>query len=72
MTAYDIRTSLLKMGINNLIEFGYPTVDIDNILSDKIYRAFFKSMLESNRGVAPAVDDAINELLAEISELDKN
>ena len=41
-----IKAALLKSGVKNLIEFGYPDVTVENILIDPVYWAFFKEMLE--------------------------
>lgn len=64
----DIRGQLLKAGVKNLKEFGYPTVDEDNILTDMIYSGFFKSMLEETIETvqAPEVVEAAEGLLKEI------
>ena len=59
-----IREKLITAGIRNLKEFGYPAVDSTNILTDFIYKAFFRSMLEDNRG--QGFDKEINGLIAEI------
>jgi len=40
------KTAILKSGVKNLIEFGYPDVNTENILTDPVYWAFFKEMLE--------------------------
>jgi len=64
--AIDVRDGLINNGVKNLKEYGYPAVDKDNILTDQIYSAFFKSMLEENIGVSPTFDSAISGLIAEI------
>ena len=64
-----MKDMLISAGANNLKKFGYPSVSSANILSDKIYRAFFKSMLEENRG--RGVDTSIEELLKEIAVHDQ-
>lgn len=58
----DIEKHLIKAGVKNLREFGYPDCTEENILADPIYSAFFKSMLEENKG--KGVDKEINSLLA--------
>ncbi len=35
-----------RRGVNNLKEFGYPSVSADNIMAGKLYPAFFDKMLE--------------------------
>lgn len=55
---------LVTAGVKNLREFGYPDVNAENILTDKIYSAFFKSMLNDNLG--KGYDKDINALLEEI------
>ena len=61
----DIRRRLLIAGVRNLQEYGYPSVTVDNILTDYVFAAFFKSMLEDNKG--QGADKEINALLAEIA-----
>lgn len=60
-----IRSKLLSAGVKNLKEFGYPGVNAENILTDQIYRAFFKSMLEDNMG--KGMDEHVGALLKEVS-----
>jgi hypothetical protein len=43
-----VRDSLIRAGVKNLREFGYPQCKAENILTDRIYRAFFLSMLEND------------------------
>lgn len=63
-----IRVKLIKAGVQNLKEFGYPHVDVENILTDQIYAGFFISMLKENLGHSKAIDTEINKLLAEIDK----
>ncbi len=63
------RDTLIRSGVNSLGAFGYPGVRPDNLLTDPLYSAFFKSMLESeleevNRA-SPAVADVMRELISE-------
>lgn len=60
-----IENKLIEAGVKNLREFGYPDCNADNILTDQIYSAFFKSMLEDNKG--HGVDREINALLGRLS-----
>lgn len=60
------REKLIAAGVRNLKEFGYPSVTPKNILTDYIFRRFFKSMLEDNLG--KGADLTIAELLNEIEE----
>jgi len=55
---------LIAAGIRNLQEFGYPSVNAQNIITDRIYRAFFRRMLEDNLG--KGVDGPIRVLMAQI------
>jgi hypothetical protein len=41
---------IIKAGVRNLKEFGYPSVDDTNILTDAVYAEFFRSMLKDNMG----------------------
>ena len=66
MTNEQIREHLLKAGVKNLKEFGYPEVTTKTILTDEVYKIFFKSMLEDNLGNGNQVDEVINQLLSEV------
>ena len=67
MTKEQIKDHLLKAGVKNLKEFGYPEVTVDSILIDEIYKGFFKSMLNDNLGNGNQVDEVINQLLLEVN-----
>ena len=67
MTKEQIKDHLLKAGVKNLKEFGYPEVTVDSILIDEIYKGFFKSMLNDNLGNGNQVDEVINQLLSEVN-----
>lgn len=61
-----MRNKLIEAGVRNLHEFGYPTCNAKNILTDRVYAAFFERMLEDNKGKAgPVIDAEIDKLLAE-------
>jgi hypothetical protein len=65
----NLREKLIENGIKNLKEFGYPSVDRENIFTDLIYSKFFISMLKDNLGQAGiAVGDTIHGLLKEIEK----
>lgn len=59
-----MREKLIQAGVRNLKEFGYPDVDATNILTDMIYKEFFRSMLKDNLG--KGADKDINALMAEL------
>lgn len=63
MTNEKIKQKMLNAGVNNLKEFGYPEVNTENILTDMVYSAFFKSMLLENKGHGKQIDEVIDELL---------
>ncbi|MDA8175704.1 hypothetical protein A6M27_12905 [Acidithiobacillus thiooxidans] len=64
-----IREKLIRAGVRNLKEFGYSNVNPDNILTDTVFAAFFKSMLEDNLGNGDAADRIIHGLIAEIDKV---
>lgn len=64
MDGKAIRAHLLKAGVANLREFGYPGCTAENIMTDEVYSAFFKSMLDDNKGKSKEVDAEINGLLS--------
>ncbi len=67
MTNKQIREHLLKAGVKNLKEFGYPEVTTETILTDEVYKELFKSMLEDNKGNGKQVDEVIDQLLSEVA-----
>lgn len=64
-----IRNRLISAGVRNLKEFGYPNVSADNLITDRVYRAFFKSMLEDNKG--KGYDAEVDELLSLLTDIEK-
>lgn len=67
MHPQQIREHLIKTGVKNLKEYGYPKCTPENILTDSIYKAFFLSMLHDNHGLSNIkVDAVIDELIKEI------
>ena len=68
MNKEQIREHLISNGVKNLIEFGYQNISKENILTDEVYRLFFKSMLKDNLGHSDIIDEVINELIAEIEK----
>jgi len=67
MERSKIRKNILEAGVKNLKTFGYSNATTENILTDKIYKEFFKEMLNSNIGESSDSDAVINELLTQIS-----
>lgn len=67
MTNQEIKENILNTGVNNLKNFGYPQVTNETILTDEVYKAFFKSMLEKNLGYTEQLDEVINELLTQVT-----
>lgn len=62
-----MKKHILEAGVKNLKTFGYSNATTENILTDEIYKEFFKEMLNSNIGKSPDSDAVINELLTQIS-----
>jgi hypothetical protein len=63
------RDKLIAAGIKNLREFGYPSCDEKNILTDMIFSRFFEMMLKETKGQAGKdIDEAVDALLKEIDE----
>jgi len=62
-----IKKGILKNGVKALNEYGYTTVDTENILTDSVFSGFFRSMLNDTVGCAPNpnIETALTELLAE-------
>lgn len=60
-----IQKKLIAGGVRNLQEFGYPSCDETNILTDRIYSRFFEGILKDNIGQhGSAIDKEINAILA--------
>lgn len=58
-----MKDKLIDAGVKNLKTYGYPDVNKQNILTDRIYKAFFTSMLKENKGHSASIDNAIDDLL---------
>lgn len=67
--AAQIRDSIIRAGVKNLREFGYPKASMETILTDAVYKAFFAKMLEDNieSSTNPAITLALKELLKEVA-----
>lgn len=63
-----IRLHLIEAGVKNLKSFGYPSCTKENIITDKIFRAFFLSMLKDNLGKEKKCDASINALIDECNK----
>lgn len=59
-----IESKLIAAGVKNLKEFGYQKCNSENILTDLVYKQFFISMLQDNKGESKEIDEAIESLLA--------
>ena len=64
------RNQIIEAGVRNLREFGYPSVNAENILTDAIYSQLFKSILEGNLGDPAVQQDVLKELIAEVESND--
>lgn len=64
----DYRKKLIEAGVKNLKQFGYPRCTAENILTDAVYKAFFRRMLEDDGNVTKnrEVEAARTGLLAEL------
>lgn len=62
----EIEKHLIRSGVKNLREFGYPDCTAENILTDRVYSQFFASMLDSNEGQNASADVAIASLKAKL------
>ena len=60
-----LRDALIKSGVSSLKK-SYPGVSKDNLLTDYIYRHFFKSGLEELLEKQPQLKPEIEALIAEI------
>jgi hypothetical protein len=62
----EIERRLIAKGVENLMEFGYQSVSVDNIMTDDPFKSFFRSMLNDNLGHSNEIDQAIESLLADL------
>ena len=62
MEEQEIVDNLINVGVTVLKEFGYSNVTQDNILTDDIYKQFYKKILTENLGVNQKVDEAIQTI----------
>ena len=64
-----MRDQLIASGVRSLKEFGYENCTAENILTDEIYKQFFKALLveaKSSTHIASVVA-VINGLLGEVA-----
>jgi hypothetical protein len=61
----NIKNKIIENGVKNLEEFGYKSVTTENILTDEVYKMFFKSMLMDNLG--QGFDEEINSILEDLN-----
>lgn len=67
LTDEELRGHLIKAGVSNLHEFGYPSANSENILTDEVLVAFFTVMLKENLGKSTKqIDKVIKSILKEI------
>ena len=57
---------IISNGVKSLKEFGYPDVNVGNILTDEVYKMFFKKLLQDNLG--SQFDTEINYLIDKIGD----
>lgn len=69
MKTKNIKQHLLQKWAENLIEFWYSNATPENILTDEIYKEFFKWMLEENKWANETIDTVIDELLQQIDSV---
>jgi len=67
-----MRDQLIDAGVATLKEFGYPSVNPKNIITDHIYGIFFKTMLEGNLGDPAHDQDVLKKLIDEIDSIQNN
>lgn len=70
MAAKTLRQTLLDAGVKALKGYGYPAVNDKNILTDEIYKPFFKTTLEGTiktYGKNKSVVDECNKIIKELS-----
>lgn len=71
MNRQQFRDHLIATGVKGLQDFGYPNCATDNILTDRIYKAFFGRMLKDAAEAASGERlSVINELIAETMHTD--
>ena len=66
-----IREKIIAAGVRSLQQFGYPDCNNENIMTDKVFKAFFESQLQeliSGRS-SRIIKEASKELLAELLEV---
>lgn len=69
MENIEIKQKIIAAGVKNLKTYGFKDANKNNILSDKVYSEFFKSMLIDNKGKSTAqVDAVIDNLINECTQ----
>jgi hypothetical protein len=70
LTKTSLRSAIIRAGVKNLKELGYPTVNKDNILTDAVYSLFFRKMLEDQANITNnhELEQARKELLQAVTK----
>lgn len=48
-----MRNRIINAGVRQLRDFGYPSCNAANIMTDTVFKEFFKTMLEGTFADAP-------------------
>lgn len=68
--AKEIKSLLVESGVKSLSEYGYPNVSKENILTDYVFAAFFKSMLRDNLGkMYPEAQQSAHGLIDQLEQV---
>ena len=69
----EIESVIRKSIVKSLREFGYPSVNEENVLTDLVYRKFAKSQLQEVIEMVPVgrKSDVCRKLIEEIDALEK-
>jgi hypothetical protein len=68
LTEEQMRDKIIAASVKDMIQFGYPQADKENIFTDAVYSLMFKTMLVRYKGNSDKLDKIIDDLLKDIKE----
>lgn len=65
----QLKQEIINQSVENLKEFGYPSVNNENIFTDKLYKSFFMKMLNHSYGINDVLDFIIKSIYKDLDKL---
>lgn len=63
-----LREKVIELAVEALTEFGYNGVNKENIMTDKIFKAFFWAELLKSKGQNAQLDEVIQDIIKDLNQ----